>query len=317
MINKKAIWWGAGASVVMIIFYAVTLTLANSWAHTVEQFLALWFWLLILVVGVGVQIGLFVEMRARLREKQLKTHSREVALSTGISTGAMIACCAHHLVDVVPILGFSAAFALLAQYQNMFIMLGVVTSILGIINMLAIMQKQELLTRDGLLDALAKYDLQIFRKVAVIVGIVFIPIYGWFFSMQNIINKPALDVTENSGPTPQNTTSLITLPVQTNEAGGLSIDAQPLPFMWGDPINISVSLTTHEGDLNINWPTQAVLVDDQQREYSAQEWQGGNGGHHLQGTLVFSAITQSTTTLTLLIRDVYNTPERRFEWVII
>jgi hypothetical protein len=50
----------------------------------------------------------------------------------GTSTVAMVACCAHHVTDVLPLLGLSAAAAFLAEYRIPFMLVGLVTNLIGI-----------------------------------------------------------------------------------------------------------------------------------------------------------------------------------------
>ena len=59
--------------------------------------------------------------------------------SGGMSTVAMVACCAHHVTDVLPILGLTAAATFLAQYRIAFMLVGLSTTLLGILVMLAIL----------------------------------------------------------------------------------------------------------------------------------------------------------------------------------
>jgi hypothetical protein len=44
----------------------------------------------------------------------------------------MVACCAHHLTDVLPLLGLSAAAAFLAEYRIPFMLAGLATNLIGI-----------------------------------------------------------------------------------------------------------------------------------------------------------------------------------------
>lgn len=43
----------------------------------------------------------------------------------------MVACCAHHLVDLIPILGLSAATLFLSEYQEQFLIFGIVANLIG------------------------------------------------------------------------------------------------------------------------------------------------------------------------------------------
>ena len=56
----------------------------------------------------------------------------------------MIACCAHHLSDVLPIIGLSAAALFLDRFQTLFIVVGVLSNLIGINMMLKIIQDNKL-----------------------------------------------------------------------------------------------------------------------------------------------------------------------------
>ncbi|MFQ5614859.1 MAG: hypothetical protein ACE5GO_00085 [Anaerolineales bacterium] len=58
------------------------------------------------------------------------------------STLAMVACCAHHVTDVLPILGLSAAATFLAEYQTLFMLVGLGTTLVGIAVMLIILYRE-------------------------------------------------------------------------------------------------------------------------------------------------------------------------------
>lgn len=61
---------------------------------------------------------------------------------TTTSTIAMVACCAHHVTDVLPILGLTAAATFLAQYRIAFMLVGLGTTLIGILMMLFILIKE-------------------------------------------------------------------------------------------------------------------------------------------------------------------------------
>src|SRR3990167_8171417 len=94
---------GLTASVGLFLFYSLTMRLlAGSWDAAWWQFRQLWYLMLPLLAGFGVQIGLFSYIKFLS-----KVGNKIVAASSATSTVSMIACCAHHLTDVVPILGLS------------------------------------------------------------------------------------------------------------------------------------------------------------------------------------------------------------------
>ena len=58
------------------------------------------------------------------------------------STVAMVACCVHHVTDVLPILGLTAAATFLAKYQTAFMWVGLGTTLIGIVVMLLILFRE-------------------------------------------------------------------------------------------------------------------------------------------------------------------------------
>jgi hypothetical protein len=99
-----------------------------------------------IILGFGVQVGLYTILKKRLFIDPGYTTSVQPAPSAlitgaggGTSTIAMVACCAHHVSDVLPILGLTAAAAFLAQYRTAFMLVGLGTTIVGISVMLFIL----------------------------------------------------------------------------------------------------------------------------------------------------------------------------------
>ena len=119
-----------------------------SWAesprHAVEFFWQDRWIVLPIILGFGIQTGLYVILKKRLFVTTAN------AGSTGVMTGAsgatssiaMAACCAHHVADVLPILGLTAAATFLAQYRIAFMLAGLGTTIVGIAVMLIILFKE-------------------------------------------------------------------------------------------------------------------------------------------------------------------------------
>jgi hypothetical protein len=62
--------------------------------------------------------------------------------SGGTSVTAMVACCLHHVTDVLPILGLSAAATFLTRYQRPFMLAGLGMNIVGIIVMLVVLYRE-------------------------------------------------------------------------------------------------------------------------------------------------------------------------------
>lgn len=140
--RKEAIAGFLG-SIGLLLFYFVVMSFSSgSWSATVSQFKDLWYWMIILAAGFGTQIGLFVYLRNCVKNPQGLQHSGKVAAtSTGTSAVSMVACCAHHLSEVLPIIGLSGAAVFLTRYQIPLIMLGIFMNIFGIVYMIHTIQK--------------------------------------------------------------------------------------------------------------------------------------------------------------------------------
>ncbi|HBY97625.1 MAG: cation transporter [Ardenticatenaceae bacterium] len=117
------------ASAGLLAFYLAVITIAQDWPHALQQLSTDRWFVAAIAAGFGTQMGLFTFLRS--------LHSRAtasgVAASTGTSTVGMLACCAHHLADIAPILGLSGAVVFLDSYKTPLLWLGIVMNLLGII----------------------------------------------------------------------------------------------------------------------------------------------------------------------------------------
>lgn len=119
---------GLLAAAGLLGFYLGTLTLVQGWDHALDQLLREDRWYIAAIVaGFGVQVGLF----ALLRQRAAHVPKAGVAASTGTSGAAMVACCAHHLTDVLPVLGVSAAAVFLNEYRTQLLWLGIAANAAG------------------------------------------------------------------------------------------------------------------------------------------------------------------------------------------
>jgi len=148
MIRIKRILWpiGAGlvgASLLTLIYFGIV-----SWAESPQHAIDLFWedrWIVIpLILGFGVQSALYIILKKRLFIPVAHTGPGGALTGAGggMSTVAMVACCAHHVADVLPILGLTAAAAFLAEYQLAFMVVGLGTTLVGIVVMLIILLKE-------------------------------------------------------------------------------------------------------------------------------------------------------------------------------
>ena len=143
-IVRRSYLWGITGSVFLLAIYFVTLTLSNSFVHAIEELKLLGIWITLLTVGFGIQTGLFAYIRGSLKARASAQATASMAATGGMSATSMVACCMHHVTDILPILGVSAATLFLVKYQSFFLAIGVASNFIGITVMLRLIQKQEL-----------------------------------------------------------------------------------------------------------------------------------------------------------------------------
>ncbi len=140
---KKEILSGLAGFFGLLFFYFLVMTFASrSWSATIFQFKELWYWMITLSLGFGVQIGLFTRLKRLISHSPVTNQAGAVtAASTGTSSASMIACCAHHLSEVLPIIGLSGFAIFLTRYQIPIIIFGISMNLLGILYMLKTIAK--------------------------------------------------------------------------------------------------------------------------------------------------------------------------------
>lgn len=127
----KAVIAGFLGSLGLVLFYfLITVLITGNPQFPVNQFLAYKYLMTPLVIGFGIQIGLFSYLR--LCGKNNLGAKISTGTSGGVSGVSMVACCAHHLAEVLPILGLSGASLFLASFQKELLILGVASNLLGI-----------------------------------------------------------------------------------------------------------------------------------------------------------------------------------------
>ena len=118
-------------------YYTLLLLVTKDYMYPFTQFSVLQPWMSILIVGFGIQVGLYSLLKRGFRLSPSQKKDTKVATTVGgaMSGVSMVACCAHHAVDVLPILGVSGAAIFLAEYQKEFLILGVFANTMGILYM--------------------------------------------------------------------------------------------------------------------------------------------------------------------------------------
>ena len=148
MSKSKRILLPVGAGLLGALFLTGLYFGIVSWAESPEHALEFFWqdrWIVIpIILGFGVQVALYVILKKRLFIPVTSVGPSGMLTGAGgtTSTIAMVACCAHHVADVLPILGLTAAATFLAQYRTAFMLVGLGTTVVGIIVMLFILVKE-------------------------------------------------------------------------------------------------------------------------------------------------------------------------------
>ena len=131
----------AGAGVLGAIALAAVYLGIVSLAETPQHALDL-FWqdralVIPILLGFGVQVGLYTLLKTGLYlPAGSAAGGATTAAGGGMSAVAMVACCAHHVTDVLPLVGLTMAATFLANWKVPFMIAGLGTNLVGIAYML-------------------------------------------------------------------------------------------------------------------------------------------------------------------------------------
>lgn len=127
--NGRSLRWGATASGALTAFYVAVVAGSGGREHLVDQARTDWWLLTPIILAFGTQVALSVELRHRHRAQHL-------AATTGAGTGAsaigMVACCAHHLVDLVPLLGAAGVAGFLFDWRIPLMVAGLAVNLVAV-----------------------------------------------------------------------------------------------------------------------------------------------------------------------------------------
>lgn len=121
---------GSAATFTLLGAYFAALSLVSGWNFTANQFVQFWYFVVALALGFGIQVGLYAYLKSVVHQGSM---SGKVVAATGTtSTAAMVSCCAHYLVNILPVLGATGIVTFAAQYQVKLFWVGIAFNILGI-----------------------------------------------------------------------------------------------------------------------------------------------------------------------------------------
>lgn len=272
---------GLAGTLALLAVYFGLLGLLSGWDATLIQFEEFWPYLTALATGFGIQVGLFLYLH---RSIHAAARSGRVVAVTGTTSGAaMVSCCTHYLVNLLPVLGSTGLATLVAQYQVELFWFGLAANLAGIAYMTKrIVDFSRSTGRSG----------QVAGAVSASLLVSVLWLAAW------------------SGPA----AAQEALEAQVNNEGSVSVRVTPLDLSADRPWRFEVQLNTHSVALVQDMASSAVLVADDGREVPPTQWDGDPpGGHHRSGTLVFSPQGPGQDSITLKIRGVA-VPERVFVW---
>ncbi|MEW6240798.1 MAG: hypothetical protein AB1564_08330 [Chloroflexota bacterium] len=132
-----------GSSLIAGVYFGI-LAWAQGWDYAASQFALNRWYVVPIWTAFGIQAALYSILRFRLFVPTASAGHTGAMMGTsgGTSVTAMVACCLHHVTDVLPILGLSAAATFLTRYQRPFMLIGLGTEIIGIILMLVVLYRE-------------------------------------------------------------------------------------------------------------------------------------------------------------------------------
>lgn len=126
---------GLLATTILFSIYLITVSVVSGWNFMLEQLEKFWYFVITLAVGFGIQVGLYSYLKNAASRQTIPMKVLTVPGTT--STTAMISCCAHYLVNILPILGTVGIITVISQYQVQFFWVGLAFNFAGILYMLS------------------------------------------------------------------------------------------------------------------------------------------------------------------------------------
>jgi hypothetical protein len=130
-IGARSVAAGVVAAAALLGVYLAIIGLVQGVDHAFEQLAADALFVGLIAAGFGTQVALFVELRKV--DRRHRAAAAVTAAGTGTSAAAMLACCAHHLVDLLPLVGLSAAAVFLNAYKTPLFVVAIGMNVVGIV----------------------------------------------------------------------------------------------------------------------------------------------------------------------------------------
>ena len=327
-----------GSSLIAGIYFGI-LIWVQGWDSALSTFLPNRWYVIPIWISFGIQAALYSILRFRLFVPTTSTAHTGAVMGTsgGTSVTAMIACCLHHVTDVLPILGLSAAATFLTRYQRPFMLTSLGLNLVGIIVMLIILDRQRQKLRPVQKMKVLSFEDRLKRiLLPTLLTLMFIlaacapsqaaPLPPAGTSQ----TEPQPSPVSNAVPTPTDDPALLpTLFPNVADGNELTrIDEQGVVVFEVTPLNLGtpadtlefdVAMNTHSVDLSMDLASLSTLSTDTGVTIQATKWDATLGGHHVEGKLIFPAakdgksIVAGVSKLTLTIVNA-DAASRVFEW---
>lgn len=129
--NRASVRAGILAAAGLALFYAAVVGGVGGLAHLGQQAQSDWPWLAMILAGFGTQVALYMELRRRRRLHGAV--SAAAGAGGGASAVGMVACCAHHVADLAPLVGASGAAVFLTSYRLPIMLAGIGINAIGVV----------------------------------------------------------------------------------------------------------------------------------------------------------------------------------------
>ncbi|HKZ38195.1 MAG TPA: hypothetical protein VJ184_11120 [Chryseolinea sp.] len=136
------LWGFLGSTSLFVLYLATMMLLTGSLESTASQFRSLWYYMVPLIVGFGVQVGLYMRLKHIMKGDVSKPM---MAANTTSSAVSMIACCAHHITDIAPLIGITALSTFLTNFQKELLLVSILLNFVGILYILKMNSRYNLL----------------------------------------------------------------------------------------------------------------------------------------------------------------------------
>ncbi len=290
---RKEVLFGIIAALGLLVLYTALLYALNGPEHTLEQFRKFGVFIVLLAAGFGVQTGLFLFARTELKNR---LSAAQFAATGSVSGGSMIACCLHHATDVLPLVGLSGLALFATEYTLFFLVLGVLSNLVGIAFMLSMLQKHNAFP----FARMSAFNWTEIRNLAAVLSvIVLVAAVGYSFFL-----APRLVPPLGAGA--------FSLSPQINSQNNVEVSVTPQ--ISESQTAFEIQFTTHSGSLDFEVEDIATLQDETGAVYPAVAWEGSPpGGHHRSGKLVFGPLPENARRIRLVLLQVSQS-DRSFEW---